>query len=615
MIRYESIDGLHELATTGLLYLAISVPFRLLLFWVAGTYRVLWRHAGSMEFLQLGAAGIIAGAADVVLGSLVLSGIGIIPARVPLSILALGWVTTAVGPAMMRAAERFFLLSSRSRRITVRDRRRRRVLIAGAGDAGRLVVDEIRRAGSGVLVPVGYVDDDPSKLGAELSGLPVLGPIAELPTIAQEEEASEVIVAMPGAPGHVIRQVADAARAASLEVRTLPALAEVASGAVRLSKLRQLRIEDLLRREPIETDLAAVGEMIRGYRVLVTGAGGSIGSELCRQIARFEPSSLMMMGHGENSIFEIAGELRRNWPELDAKSAIADIRDESRVDLFFSSFRPHVVFHAAAHKHVPLMEENPAEAVTNNVIGTRNVATASVRHGVERMVLISTDKAVRPANVMGATKRVAEQVVQEVSMRSGTAFCAVRFGNVLGSRGSVVPTFLRQIAEGGPVTLTDPEVRRYFMTIPEAVQLVLQAAVMGRGGEVFALDMGSPIRIADLACDMIRLSGLEPGRDIDLVYTGLRPGEKLYEEVFFAGDEVRATGHPKILVAEVGGTPIGLFDRIDAMAEAVSGSVAPAMLREMLRELVPEYAPKTVHVDDAAGKQAALLPLPVESIT
>jgi FlaA1/EpsC-like NDP-sugar epimerase len=337
-----------------------------------------------------------------------------------------------------------------------------------------------------------------------------------------------------------------------------------------------------------------------GETVLVTGAGGSIGSELCRQLARLEPAQVLVMGHGENSIFDVMQELAERYPTLDAVPIIGDIRDRHRMRLLFEQYRPYAVFHAAAHKHVPLMEENVAEAITNNVLGTKNVAELSAEYGVEHFVLISTDKAVRPTNVMGATKRVAEQLVQEIAETTGRNFVAVRFGNVLGSRGSVVPTFLRQIQTGGPVTVTHPEMRRYFMTIPEAVQLVLQAGAIGKGGEVFVLDMGEPVKILDLATDLIRLSGLEVGEDIEIRFTGTRPGEKLYEELFFDSENALATDHPKVLRAKNGTLPIGLSTAVELLVDGAKSGWNDQQLRGMLQRLVPDFRVSGVEVAVAA---------------
>ena len=407
-----------------------------------------------------------------------------------------------------------------------------------------------------------------------------------------------------------------------MRARIIPGMYELLSGSASIGQLRDVQIDDLLRREPVHTDTEQVAALIRGRRVLVTGAGGSIGSELCRQIVRYEPAELILLGHGENSVFDIHNEMKNGLKVEGSRSnvqpagvhlplstfhlqpVIADIRDAERLAAVFAAHRPEIVFHAAAHKHVPLMEGNAEDAVTNNVLGTRRLVEASVAAGVEHFVLVSTDKAVNPSSVMGATKRVAELIVQDAAHRTGRSFVAVRFGNVLGSRGSVVPFFQRQIAAGGPVTVTHPDVKRYFMTIPEAVQLVLQAAALGFGGEIFVLDMGAPVRIADLARDLIRLSGLEPGRDIEICYTGLRPGEKLFEELFGADEVYGQTRHEKIFVYRNGhangaaGASTGssstalsvspLADQIEALLLAAQRGDA-AEVRCRLSELVPEY--------------------------
>jgi FlaA1/EpsC-like NDP-sugar epimerase len=401
------------------------------------------------------------------------------------------------------------------------------------------------------------------------------------------------------APGYVIRRVVQLSRAAGIPTKTIPGIFEILRGTAKVDEIRNVQLDDLLRRGTVRTDTAGVAATLHGVRVLVTGAGGSIGSELCRQIKDFGPSELVLLGHGENSIFDIAAELmeipRR---DLRIRRAIADIRDRERMGQLFDELRPTIVFHAAAHKHVPLMEENVVEAVTNNVLGTKNVLECSERHGVKRFVLISSDKAVNPTSIMGATKRVAELIVQEMSSRLGRTYVSVRFGNVLGSRGSVVPFFQRQIALGGPITVTDREVRRYFMTIPEAVQLVLQAAALGKGSEVFVLDMGEQIKVADLAKDMIRLSGLEEGRDIEIRYIGLRPGEKLFEELFLEGETKEPTSHEKIWVCRNGFPEFMrkqnlpdedvLRTEVDQLiTAAVSGATAD--VERIILRLVPEF--------------------------
>jgi FlaA1/EpsC-like NDP-sugar epimerase len=433
------------------------------------------------------------------------------------------------------------------------------------------------------------VDDDRSKHGHRLCDLPVHGSLGQIKDLVLRYDVEEVIIAMPRATGVVVRQVVKAAMEAGVQTRTVPGIFDIISGRVAVASLREVEIQDLLRREPIQTDLEQVRVLATGETVLVTGAGGSIGSELCRQLARLEPAQVLVMGHGENSIFDVMAELTERYPHLEAVPIIGDVRDRERMRRIFERYRPYAVFHAAAHKHVPLMEENVAEAITNNVLGTKNVAELSAEYGVEHFVLISTDKAVRPTNVMGATKRVAEQIVQEVAETTGRNFVAVRFGNVLGSRGSVVPTFLRQIQSGGPVTVTHPEMRRYFMTIPESVQLVLQAGAIGKGGEVFVLDMGEPVRILDLATDLIRLSGLEVGSDIELRFTGTRPGEKLYEELFFDSESALPTDHPKVLRAKNGVLPIGLSTVVDLLVDGARHGWTDEQLKALLLRLVPEF--------------------------
>jgi FlaA1/EpsC-like NDP-sugar epimerase len=406
---------------------------------------------------------------------------------------------------------------------------------------------------------------------------------------------------MPVASGKTIRKIVELAEQAGAQVKIIPGMHELLDGTVSATQLRDVRIEDLLRREPIRTDITAVGQMIRGKRVLVTGAGGSIGSELCRQILRLHPASLVLIGHGENSIFEIHNELRaalekdrthEGAPQPDIHAVIADTRALNRLWAVFTRFRPEVVFHAAAHKHVPLMEYNPTEAVTNNIIGTRNLLHVSRIMGVDRFVMISTDKAVNPTSMMGASKRVAELLVNQTARQTGKPYVAVRFGNVLGSRGSVLHTFQQQIAAGGPVTVTHPEMKRYFMTIPEAVQLVLQAATLGSGGEVFMLDMGQPVKIADLARDLIKLSGLEEGRDIEITFTGMRPGEKLFEELLTTCENYRPTMHEKIRMVESANTNIS--DLLDLAVKRVEQAAArndEEATYALIQSLVPEFNP------------------------
>jgi FlaA1/EpsC-like NDP-sugar epimerase len=439
------------------------------------------------------------------------------------------------------------------------------------------------------LAPIGFIDDDEKKHGHQLHGVPVLGPMSALGELVAGYAISEVIIALPSARGKVIREIVSASSAAGVRNRTVPGLFEILSGAKSVSALRPIEIQDLLRRDPIETNLDEVGSLVTGKTVLVTGAGGSIGSELCRQLAQLSPGRIVAVGRGENSIFELVQELQARFPSVSLRPAIVDVRDAIRLRAIFDEVRPYSVFHAAAHKHVPLMEASVDEAILNNVLGTRNVAELSAEYGVEHLVLISTDKAVRPTSVMGATKRIAEETLCCIAERTGKPYVSVRFGNVLGSRGSVVPTFIKQIAAGGPITITHPEMRRYFMTIPEAVQLVLQAAALGKGGEVFVLDMGDPVKISDLAEDLIRLSGLEVGTDIEISFTGVRPGEKLYEELFFGEDDATPTSHPKILRARDGNTSREISAGIEALIAAAQRREPREQLRQLIHTLVPEY--------------------------
>jgi FlaA1/EpsC-like NDP-sugar epimerase len=421
-------------------------------------------------------------------------------------------------------------------------------LVVGAGDAGELVVREMQKNAQLRLQPVCFLDDDPDKQKKQIHGVPVVGKVSDLPRMVVVRRIQEVIIAIPSAPGRVIRQVADVCRTRGIPFRTMPGIYELIGGKVNVSRLREVEIADLLRREPASINDRMIGASLGGKQVLITGAGGSIGIELCRQVARWGPSSLILLGHGENSIFESLLEMEENYPSLPIHAVIADVRDIDRLNIVFDNLRPQVVFHTAAHKHVPLMEANIEEAVTNNILGTRNIVEVSLNYDVERLVLISSDKAIRPSSIYGAAKRLSELLVLNAAHQSGCQFSVVRFGNVLGSRGSVVPLFERQIARGGPITITHPDMERYFMTIPEAVYLVLQASTMGQGGEVFVLNMGEQVRIVDLAEDIIRLSGLEPGTDIEIMFTGIRPGEKLSEELWDKGAHYEPTSHPDIVL-------------------------------------------------------------------
>jgi FlaA1/EpsC-like NDP-sugar epimerase len=595
--------GMLNWTSAILVWLVLSVPIKVLVFYWFGLYRQFWRYASVDELVLIALAtamGEVVAAALLFAIIVPLSGIDAFPRSIPfidglLTFLVVGGPRFAVRLAEQR-----------------RERQRRHacwepekpVLVMGAGSAGAMIVKEMKANPQLGLEPVGFLDDDRGKHGFRISGVPVLGGRKEIPDLVEQHGVAEVIIAMPTAPGVAIREILTICSEVGIPARTIPGLYDILSGQVSVSQLRKVDIEDLLRRDPVQTDVTAVGEMLRGCRVMVTGAGGSIGSELCRQISRCRPENLILVGHGENSVFAIANELRWQWPDLSVEQVIADVRDRDRLSQVFDAFQPDTIFHAAAHKHVPLMETNVADAVTNNVKGTTNLLHLAEAHLVGRFVFISTDKAVNPSSVMGATKRVAELLVQDSASRSGLPYVAVRFGNVLGSSGSVVPLFREQIARGGPVTITHPDVRRYFMTIPEAVQLVLQAAALGEGAEVFMLDMGAPIRIEDLAKDLIKLSGLEVGRDVEIEYTGLRPGEKMFEELSASSEEYVATRHEKIAKIRNGAQSAEhsseLWNSVNELIHLAGEGHADEM-RHKLKEIVPEYSAQPESGGQAGG--------------
>jgi len=515
-----------------------------LIYYYFRLYRRMWIYASVQELKLIVAA---VSTASVVLSVVMVSffNLGMFTGF-PRSVLIIDWLISLMLVGGLRFTIRLLSENFSQQMATSPDGKTKKALIIGAGDAGAIVVRELQKNPQLNIIPIGFLDDNPIKVKQQIYGIPVIGALTDLAKVLDNRRIDEVIIAIPSAPGKVIRLVTDVCRLKAVHFRTMPGIYELLGGKVNVNRLREVDITDLLRREPARIMDEQVGRTISNRVVLVTGAGGSIGSELCRQIARWAPAELVLLGHGENSIFEAYLELQDRFPSLPIKAVIGDIREKDRLERIFSMYRPQVVFHAAAHKHVPLMEANIEEAVTNNVEGTRNLVMTAVEFDVERLVMISTDKAIRPANVMGATKRLAEMTVLDAAERYGKDFSVVRFGNVLGSRGSVVPLFKRQIARGGPITITHPDMKRYFMTIPEAVYLVLQAAAMGSGGETYVLNMGEQVRILDLAEDLIRLSGLEPGRDIEIVFTGIRPGEKLSEDLWDSGNTFERTLHPDI---------------------------------------------------------------------
>ena len=566
----------------------VSLLVKPLLFYVFGLYRRLWLYA-SVQELKLIVAAVSSGSIIVSIVMVSLFTLGAFTGF-PRSALVIDWLLTLILVGGLRFTLRLLAETSSTAASQSRYAKpSRRVLIVGAGDAGALVVRELQKNPQLNLVPAGFLDDNPSKQRQQIYGVPVIGASTDLAKVLDKSQVDEVIIAIPSAPGRVVRLVADVCRLKGIPFRTMPGIYELLGGKVSISRLREVDITDLLRREPAQMDTDRVSSVISGRVVLVSGAGGSIGRELCRQISRWGPAELILLGHGENSIFETVMELQESFPSLQMHPVIADIRDHMRLKAVFDRFRPTVVFHAAAHKHVPLMEQNVEEAVTNNILGTYQIVQESLAQNVERLVMISTDKAVRPINVMGATKRIAELIVLDAAAKSGRAFSVVRFGNVLGSRGSVVPLFKRQIARGGPVTVTHPDMERYFMTIPEAVHLVLQAASFSDGGDTFMLNMGRQVRILDLAEDLIRLSGLEPGRDIEIVFTGVRPGEKLSEDLWDADHGLRPTMHPEIFQVEGQDLLQGetLMKSVNELVHLASEGDPHAVIR-LLDELIPE---------------------------
>jgi len=496
-------------------------------------------------------------------------------------------------------------------------------LVVGAGSAGVTLVQQMQRHSQLDFYPVAFIDDDPQKHGLQILGLPVLGGRYKIPEVVCRLNISRVIIAIPSAPGRIVREIVDICQTAGAQTSTVPGLYELLSNRIRIDHLRDIQIEDLLRRTPIQTDVQKVFQFLKGKRVLITGAGGSIGSELCRQVLKCHPAEMILLGKGENSVFLIQQELEQVVQQLKKQGEaqgytpqltifITDIRCQSRLEYAFVRFKPEIIFHAAAHKHVPLMELNSPEAITSNVLGTKNLLDMALKYDVKHFVMISTDKAVNPTSVMGASKRVAEMLMLQAARSSGHAYVVVRFGNVLGSRGSVVPTFQHQIAGGGPLTITHPEICRYFMTIPEAVQLVLQASVLGKGGEVMMLDMGQPVKIVDLAKDLIHLSGYEVGRDIDIVFTGLRPGEKLFEELFIPGETYERTQHEKILIVRNASKCISqrLNTQVATLCDAAHANDANAIV-SLLQQVIPEYQPASFKPPIESAKPVVNAALPV----
>ncbi len=562
------------------------VIIKLATFWFFGAFRGWWRYVSMPDLVQIVKANL--------LGSLFFVVYAVLVYRlnlIPRSVLVLDGIFCFLMVGGVRFVTRIIRESYRPWRQSKNLKRTKRVIVVGAGDAGQMIVREIRQNQELNIDLVGFVDDDPAKRHAQFQGLKVLGNQNDLEFLLGQHRIDEIIIAIPSATGREIRSIVNRCQKYQCQFKVLPGVGELIDGRVSVQQIRRVDLNDLLGREPIHLDSKNIRNYIEGKRVLVTGAGGSIGSEICRQIVQYNPAKLILFENGETPLFMIEQELAQCYPNVHIVPVIGDVRNRSRVNVIFDQQLPQVVFHAAAYKHVPLMEINPAEAVNNNVQGTVLLADAADYYGVEKFVMVSTDKAVRPTNVMGTTKRIAEMYVQSLNKRSKTSFITTRFGNVLGSNGSVIPTFQQQIEAGGPVTVTHPEVTRFFMTIPEATQLVLQAGSMGQGGEVYLFDMGEPVKISTLAEEMIRLSGLIPYEDIDIVYVGLRPGEKLYEELLLADEGVLPTHHKKICIAQSTTPPHEQL--VDQIVQLVNDAKALDFLGvgRGLKKLVPEYTP------------------------
>lgn len=600
-LRFDGLIPERELERfVGLV--AWVVPVKMGIFFLFGLYRGMWRYTGIGDLKNLVKACVTSSGIIVVFLILTVRFEGY-----PRSIFPIDFGTSLLLAGGLRIGIRLYFHRRKSLqeallfRKPTGDKKAKQVLIFGAGDAGEKTIREMDdNPGLGYRA-VGFIDDDRDKKGRSLHGIPVIGGVEILERAVKDLAVDEVLIAAPSAPGQTIRRIVSACEACHVQFKTLPGIGELIDGRVSIKALRDVNYEDLLGRDPVRLDVNAIGDYLRDACVMVTGAGGSIGSELCRQIVGYNPSTLILMDASEPALYAIQMELKHKVGYLQYKTLLGRVQCAELMTSVFDRYRPQVVFHAAAYKHVPLVERNPWEAVFNNILGARTLIEAAVTSGVDRLVLVSTDKAVRPTNVMGASKRVCEMILQ-AHQGDASRLMAVRFGNVVGSSGSVVPLFRDQIARGGPVTVTHPEVTRFFMTIPEASQLILQAGSQGRGDEIFILEMGTPVKIAEMARDLIRLSGKEPERDIAIVYTGFRPGEKLYEELITQDEGVVETEHEKIMVlrnthhlwegyGDQDGYLRWLYDGIEELKQLAMKQDAEG-IRRKLKELVPEYTPQ-----------------------
>ncbi len=562
-------------------YIPINIIVTIIVFYFFKLYSSLWAFAGISEMQNIVAACILTSVIQ-------MGGMLLLDLRPPRSFYFLYGMVFVFLIMLSRFAYRAIRLVRRKKRLATEGRR---TMVIGAGEAGSMIIKEIMTSEHLNLKVACAIDDDPAKAGSYIQGVKVVGDRTKIVQYAESMSIDEIIIAMPAVRKSKIKDIIDICKETGCELKILPGMYQLMNGEVSVSKLRNVEIEDLLGREPVAVDLNQIMSYVQDKVVMVTGGGGSIGSELCRQIAGHNPKQLIIVDIYENNAYDIQQELISQYPELDLVVLIASVRNTARMNNIFEKYRPNLVYHAAAHKHVPLMEDSPNEAVKNNVLGTWKTVVAADKYGVDRFVLISTDKAVNPTNIMGASKRICEMIVQTYNKRSETEFVAVRFGNVLGSNGSVIPLFKKQIEMGGPVTVTHPDIIRYFMTIPEAVSLVLEAGAKAKGGEIFVLDMGSPVKILDLAHNLIKLSGYVPNEDIKIEFTGLRPGEKLYEELLMDEEGLKDTENSLIHI----GRPIELdeekfFAQLEELKKAAENETED--IRKVIQEIVPTYHPK-----------------------
>ncbi len=592
-----NLDGIpHEFLYQAVLMVPAVLLAEGSMFWYFGLYRGVWRFASLPDLVRIVKA-VIAGVSFAAVVIFVLTRLVLVPRSV--------FVLDSILLVLLLGGPRFIYRWLKDRHLY--GQVGKKVLIVGAGRAGEMLVRDLLRDPDRTYQPAAFVDDDAKKRNKDIHGIPVSGTVDEIPAIAAHLDVELILIALPSATSAQMRRIVGVCEFTGVHFRMLPRMQDLVTGQIGIKELREVKLDDLLGREPVSLDWQAITQGTQGKTVLVSGGGGSIGSELCRQIARLNPARLIIFEQSEFNLYAIELELRREFPALSLEISLGDVTDAVAVNRVFESHRPSVIFHAAAYKHVPMLENQVRAAVVNNVLGTRMLASLADKYGCESFVMISTDKAVNPSNIMGATKRVAEIYCQGLNARSNTRFITVRFGNVLGSAGSVIPLFQKQIAAGGPVTVTHPEITRYFMTIPEAAQLILQSSVIGQGGEIFVLDMGEPVKIAYLAEQLIILSGKKPGDDIEVVYTGLRPGEKLYEELFHEAEQLVDTGHPKIMLARSRPTDVDDVERIFAeLAEACDSNAEP-QLRRLLRALVPEHVVQGMPEAGNGGLKGAVI--------